>query len=270
MIAEPNLAEFNKAVQEYWEKPTTVSIIDKNLHELEIETVLRHLEPNDRLADIGCGDGSATVRYAARVKSVTAFERSGTLRAKAADNAARAEARNLTLRPGDVMDLSGVAEQFDAVVTQRLLINLASWDDQAAALENIRRILRPGGRLIMVENTNQAFQAMNDVRHGVGLAPVPQHWHNRFFDHDQLVGFMDGKFQLLRHYDFGLYYLLTRVYVPMFASFQGWGANAVKDPIFDKADAAARALFELMGDRVKIDGGKAFGPIQVFVWRREA
>src|SRR5262249_18028809 len=108
------------------------------------------------------------------------------------------------------------------------------------------------------------------MRAKVGLAPVPQHWHNRFFDHEQLLEFMKGKFQLIRFYDFGLYYFLTRVYVPMFASFVGYGANAVKDPIFEKSDAAARTAHELFSDRIKVSGGRAFGPIQVFVWRREA
>ena len=56
----------------------------------------------------------------------------------------------------------------------------------------------------------------------------------------------------------------------MFASFEGFGANAKKDPIFDKTDAAARRLHEIMDGRVKIEGSRAFGPIQVFVLRREA
>ena len=110
---------------------------------------------------------------------------------------------------------------------------------------------------------------MNDVRVRMGLDPVPQHWHNRFFDRDTLLAFLHGKFQVLRHYDFGLYYLLTRVYVPTFASFTGFGRNAVKDPIFEKSDRAARQLFEIFANRVSIDDGAAFGPIQVWALRRE-
>jgi hypothetical protein len=64
--------------------------------------------------------------------------------------------------------------------------------------------------------------------------------------------------------------LLTRVFVNMFAKFEGFGRKAVKDDIFDAADAAARRLYELMGDRVKItvNKGDSFGPIQGFVLRR--
>jgi SAM-dependent methyltransferase len=263
-------SDFDAAVKSYWEDPGTVSIIDKNLHELEIKTVLRHLASTDNLADIGCGDGQATVKYASKVKQCVGIERSGALRAKAAAAAEAAGLKNLTIRDGDVLELTDIKGEFDAIVTQRLLINLSSWEQQKAGLLNIHRMLKPGGRFLMIENTNDAFQAMNDVRAAVKLDPVPQHWHNRFFDRELLMSFLEGKFQLLQHYDFGLYYLLTRIYTQMFASFVGYGTAAVKDPIFEKADSSARELFELMGDRVKVIGSPAFGPIQVWALRREA
>ncbi|HKW78851.1 MAG TPA: hypothetical protein VJQ09_07090, partial [Candidatus Limnocylindria bacterium] len=77
------------------------------------------------------------------------------------------------------------------------------------------------------------------------------------------------RFQLLRFQDFGLYYLLTRVYVQMFATFEGFGINAKKDPIFEHSDRAARVLYEKFADRVKFDGMRAFGPIQFWALRRE-
>lgn len=262
--------DFTERVRAYWENPGTVSIMDKNLHQLEIETVCRYLLPTDCLADIGCGDGEATMHYARCVRSVVAIERSNHLRGQAEAAAARSGLSNITLCPGDILD-SGIAADasFDVIVTERLLINLGHWEEQTKALLNIHRMLKPGGRYIMVENTNDGFQAMNDMRAAVDLPPVPQHWHNRFFDYEELAAFLRGRFQLLRHYDFGLYYFLTRVYVPMFASFQGWGVNAVKDPIFEKSDAAARILFEKFSERIDIGGCRAFGPIQVFVLRHE-
>ena len=259
--------DLHRRIQAYWERPGTLSIIDKNLHELEIRAVLRHLKPGDRIADIGCGDGVAGVRYGAKVRSCLLVERSARLRRLAARRAARAGRKNTVARAGDMLDLD-IPGGNDAIVTQRLLINLCSWAEQKRAIDSIRRSLRPGGRYIMVENTNDAFRAMNRWRARVGLAPVPLHWHNRFFDHDKLMRFMRGRFRLVRSYDFGLYYLLTRVYAPMFASFTGWGAGAKKDPIYEKSDRAARLLFEEFRDEVRVVAPRAFGPIQVLVWQR--
>ena len=262
--------DIRKAIRDYWEDPSTISIIDKNLHGIEIDTVCRHLLPGDRLADIGCGDGEATVRYAREVKECVAFEPTDRLRAKAEKRFAEENLANLSLLPGDILDMGEGEGAFDSVVTQRTLINLASWGDQQQALMNIHRMLKPGGRYIMIENTNDASEALNAMRTEMGLKPIPQHWHNRFFDYDDLMDFMSGRFELRKEYDFGLYYFLTRVYVPMFASFTGSGAKAKKDPIFDVSDAAARRLFEAFAERVKIGDCRALGPVQGFVFRRLA
>lgn len=260
---------YHQQVQEYWEKPDTVSIIDTNLHQLEIATVCRHLLPTDVLADVGCGNGEATIQYARRVRQAIGFERSTRLREQAVANGRTAGLRQLTFEPGDILQMGEIQSRFDVVVSQRMLINLGSWEEQQQGLTHLHRMLKPGGRAILVENTNDAAQALNDVRTEVGLTPIPQHWHNRFFDRERFDSFLEGRFQLLKFYDFGFYYLLTRVYTQMFASFQGFGAQAVKDPIFESADRAARILFERLGDRIEIKGCRALGPIQVWVLRRE-
>jgi ubiquinone/menaquinone biosynthesis C-methylase UbiE len=257
-------------IQQYWEQPTTVSIIDSNLHELEIEVALRYLMPTDRLADVGCGNGEATARYAGAVRECVGLERSAHMRKQALHHAEAAGVTNLQLREFDILTSPTPEAEFDSLVSQRMLINLASWDEQKQGIRNLHRMLKVGGRAILIENTNDAFQAMNDVRHNLGLAAVPQHWHNRFFDHDEFAAFLAGGFQLLHFQDFGLYYLLTRVYTQLFAAFEGFGVNAKKDPIFEKADQAARKLYQEMRDRVEIKGCRAFGPIQVWVLRREA
>lgn len=258
-----------QAIRQYWEQPTTVSIIDSNLHELEIAAVSRRLSPGDRLADVGCGNGVATLRYARVVRDCVGLEQSSHLRSLAERQAGAVGLSNIRFLPFDILTSDIPDGQFDVVVSQRMLINLASWEDQMQGIRNLHRMLRVGGRAILVENTNDAFNAMNDVRVDLGLTPVPQHWHNRFFDYEELMSFLRGGFQLVDFEDFGLYYLLTRVYTQLFASFEGWGAAAKKDPIFEQADAAARRLYARMKDRVTI-AGRAFGPIQVFVLRREA
>lgn len=257
-----------KLVQNYWEDSKTVSIIDKNLHKIEIDLAKRYLMPSDIIADIGCGDGQATVEYAKKVKSVTAIERSNFLLKKAKEAARKAKLTNINFKKDDILTLD-LKEQFDVIITQRLLINLMSWPEQQKALLNIYKALKPGGRFIMIENTTDSFNALNEMRAEVGIPPIPQHWHNRFFDYEKLEKFLEDKFQILKVWDLGLYYFLTRVYSQMFASFKGFGISAQKDPIFEKSDEAARICFEKFHDRIKFTGTRTLGPIQVFILRRE-
>lgn len=257
-----------KLVQDYWEDTKTVSIIDKNLHKIEIELACKYLMPTDTIADIGCGDGKATVEYAKKVKNCVAIERSSYLLNLAKKNGAKDRLKNTTYVKGDILRLN-VKGEFDVIITQRLLINLLSWKEQQRGLINIYNALKPGGRYIMIENTTDSANALNEMRSDVGIPPIPQHWHNRFFEYDKLEKFLEGKFQIIKVWDLGLYYFLTRVYTQMFASFKGFGVNAVKDPIFERTDEAARIVFEKFHDRIKFEGQRTLGPIQVFVLRRE-
>jgi cyclopropane fatty-acyl-phospholipid synthase-like methyltransferase len=260
-----------RRIDEYWEHPDTISLLDKNLRKLETDFALSQISAKDEMADFGCGDGESTVHYAARARSCLALEHSNHLRAKAAKRFAKAGLTNVTLMAGDALDLSAYASKFDLVVSQRLVINFMTWEEQKEVLQNIRNTLRKGGRYIMIENTFEGSEALNAVRRAVGLANVPLHdWHNYFLHYDRLMDFLEGKFTVEKTHTFNLYYLLTRVFVNMFAKFEGYGRAAIKDDIFDAADDAARRLYELMGDRVRmaVDKGESFGPIQGFVLRR--
>jgi ubiquinone/menaquinone biosynthesis C-methylase UbiE len=258
-------------IDEYWERADTISLLDKNLRKLETDFALSQIGANDEMADFGCGDGESTVHYAARARSCLALEHSNRLRAKAAERFAAAGLTNVTLVAGDALDLSAYAGKFDLVVSQRLVINFMTWEEQKQVLQNIWGSLRAGGRYVMIENTFEGFEAMNEVRRAVGLPDIRLHdWHNYFLHYDRLMDSLGGKFVVEKTHTFNLYYLLTRVFVNMFAKFEGYGSKAVKDDIIDMADNAARQLHELMGPRTKImvPKGESFGPIQGFVLRR--
>lgn len=260
-----------KRIDEYWEDPAVVSLLDKNLRKLETDFVLSQISANDHIADFGCGGGESTVQYAAKAKQCFALEHSNHLRSQAAQRFAAANINNATLVGGDVLDLSDHINQFTLVITQRVVINFMTWEEQKQVLDSIWRTIRSGGRYVMIENTFEGFEALNQVRRSVGLANIPLHdWHNYFLHYDKFMEFIEDKFVVEQTHTFNLYYLLTRVFTNMFATFEGFGATAQKDDIFDAADAAARRLFEVIGDRVKIevDVGESFGPIQGFVLRR--
>jgi SAM-dependent methyltransferase len=258
-------------IDAWWENPETVSLLDKNLRQLETGFVTSHLSQNDDFADFGCGDGESTIEYAARVKSCLALERSQTLRSRAQQRFREAALKNVELVEGDVRDLGKYHGRFTACVTQRVIINFMSWEEQQHILQSIWATLRPGGRYIMIENTFEGFEALNSVRRAAGLPNIILHdWHNYFLHYDLFVRFLEGRFVIEKHHTFNLYYLLTRVFTNMFAKFEGFGSNAKKDGIFESADKAARQLYELIGDRVHIDvnKGESFGPIQGWVLRR--
>ena len=263
-------ASFMKENRRYWEDPQTVSLLDRNLRRLEEKFVLSRLKSEDSLADVGCGDAISTLRYARKVKSCTAIEQSGYLYSRAVRRFRRSGLENTRCENGSVLDLSLYRESFDAVVTQRVLINLPDWSHQMAAIRQIHASLRQGGHYLMIENTYEGHELLNQARRSVGLNDIPIHWHNVFFHHDRLVTYLRRLFVMEEHHTFDVYYLLTRVFANMFARFEGFGRHAAKDPIFDTVDKAAADLYEKAGQTMKLGGRYAFGPIQGFVLRKRS
>jgi len=254
-----------KAVKQYWEDQSTISIIDRNLHQIEMESVSAFLNPNDQIADFGCGNGVATLHYAQKVKSCIGYERSENLLNHAKEHLKNSNLKNINFQSGDILDPPFSAGEFDVIVTQRLLSNLVSWEDQKKALQIIKQGIKPGGRYLMVDNLSGSFENLNNMREQVDLEPIKRHWHNLFFEEDQLIPFLESEFNIVSRKHFSLYYFLTRVYVPMFASFVGFGKEAVKDPIFNHSDPAARSVFEKFCGLINFDTSNYLGPIQLFV-----
>jgi cyclopropane fatty-acyl-phospholipid synthase-like methyltransferase len=257
-------------IEAYWESGNTVSLLDSNLRMLEESTVLRYLHKNMEFADLGCGGGQSTVRYAAAVKSCLALEQSSHLRANAKALFDQAKLTNVELVAGSVSDLSKYIGRFDGVLTQRVVINFLSWEEQKHVIEQVRATLKPGGLYVMIENTYEGAENLNAVRRQVGLDNIPVHWHNYFLHYPLLMDFLKDKFVLEKVHTFDLYYLLTRVFENMLGKFEGYGANAKFDDIFKIADPAARKLFEALGERlsIKVPAGNSFGPIQAFILRK--
>jgi len=263
MVQNFSLSENKK----YWEDKKTISIIDVNLHRLEMDLVLKHLSENMIIADIGSGNGEATLEYAKCVNQCFGIERSENMRRLANENLDVRSVNNIEFCEGDVLTLTD-DNKYDAVITQRVLINLPSWENQKQAIDNIFKSLKKGGLYIMIENTWDGQNQMNEYRQKVNLKPIELHWHNQYLDYDLLIDSMKDKFELIERQGFNLYYFLTRVFTQTFADFTGCGINASADPIFKEADKAARKMQELFGDSITFTDAPILGPIQGIVFRK--
>lgn len=108
-------------------------------------------EPGERILEIGPGTGYYTLDLAAWVEpggTVEIFDLQQKMLDHAMRRAAEAGLANVTTTQGDATSLPYADASFDAVV---LVTVLGEIPDQAAALGEIARVLRPGGRLVAGE-----------------------------------------------------------------------------------------------------------------------
>jgi ubiquinone/menaquinone biosynthesis C-methylase UbiE len=96
-----------------------------------------------RVVEIGAGTGVNFAHYPPAVTGVVAVEPEPRLRALA-EAAARSAAVPVTVVAGDADRLPCADGSFDAAVASLVLCSVP---DQATALAEVRRVLRPGGRL---------------------------------------------------------------------------------------------------------------------------
>ena len=104
------------------------------------------LDPDLVVGDLGCGTGRVSELLAAFVARVVAVDESGPMLAAARRRLAAHS--NVEVRSGDVGALPIADGALDAAI---MMLLLAVLDDPGAALAEARRVLRPGGRLLVAD-----------------------------------------------------------------------------------------------------------------------
>lgn len=100
------------------------------------------------VADLGCGDGYLAIEAAAWAKRVVAVDQSAAVLKRGRDLAARRKAANIEWKRGDLERLPLPDSSVDVALLSQALHHAA---DPAAALREAFRILRPAGRLLLLD-----------------------------------------------------------------------------------------------------------------------
>ncbi|HLC41156.1 MAG TPA: class I SAM-dependent methyltransferase [Methylomirabilota bacterium] len=186
---------------------------------LEIETIRQFVRATDRALDVGCGNGFTTNRIAQSVREIVGVDYSEEMIRRAVTENDRNGAERhskVTFKVRDVLELDPAdLGLFDAVISERCLINLGSWADQKRAIAKIASVLKPGGRFIFLEGSKQGRQQLNAFRSRAGLAAMPRVWHNIDFDEPATLAYLRRSFSLDQRVHFGLYDFVSRVAHPL-------------------------------------------------------
>jgi ubiquinone/menaquinone biosynthesis C-methylase UbiE len=145
MIADPLKrrvrAQYDQLAEAYdhrWDRYVRAS------NEATLERV--QLRPGEQLLDVGCGTGALLARLAERqpAAKVVGIDLSPAMAAQA-----RARLpRTVHVTTGDAEFLPFPAQSFDVVVSAS---SFHYWPTPARGLEELRRVLQPGGRLVLTD-----------------------------------------------------------------------------------------------------------------------
>lgn len=118
---------------------------------LEKVLVLAAPRPGDRALDIGTGAGHTAALLAAAGASVVGLDQSEGMLAAARNR--YSHVRQLTFQQGDAAATGLDEKSFDLITARHTLHHHA---DIRATLAEVRRLLRPGGRLVLVDETSSS------------------------------------------------------------------------------------------------------------------
>ena len=119
--------------------------------------------------ETGCGNGRNFPRYPETVTRVVAVEPDPYLRALA-EQAAKTAPVPIEIVKGTAEDIPAPDESFDAAVA---CLMLCSVPDQATALAEIRRVLRPGGQLRFLEHVRAETPVLARVQRALEATVWP-------------------------------------------------------------------------------------------------
>lgn len=205
-------------VLEFWESQAKVygtsdeaTAPDTAYRSLEIAKIKEHIR-GPKVLDVGCGNGFSTLVFKDHYPDYDfiGVDYSGEMikQAKQADTD-----NKIKFMVADVRELdTAVNERFDTIISERCLINLNSWEQQKDALLQMKRLLAPGGRIVLVENFVDGLRNLNDLRGAFDLPAIEVRWHNRYLDARDFSSFVHQNFKVTYAENIGnLYYIISRV-----------------------------------------------------------
>lgn len=224
----------------YWNQPNVESMYDKHLLNAEISLIRARIPPGVKILDAGCGEGEGTLVYAS-ISGTTVYAVDSSETRLELARRRLATYVNIKLSQVDFLGEYTLDTDFDIVVSQRFLINLLEWDLQRKVLADLMTLLRTGGKLLLLEGSQQGVDSLNQFRAAWGLDPIPIKWHNLFFDDVQLIAFMNSQgYQLLEEVGLGTYFMLTRGIRPILDRDLHWDCE------YNRL-AATKRIDELLG-----------------------
>jgi ubiquinone/menaquinone biosynthesis C-methylase UbiE len=128
--------------------------------------------PEAAVLDLGCGAGHVSFAVAPHAQTVTAYDIAEPMLATVAAAARERNLANIRTQQGPAEKLPFDGASFDHVLSR---MSAHHWHDVPAALKEVRRVLKPGGRVLFVDIAGadhplldthlQAVEVLRDASH---------------------------------------------------------------------------------------------------------
>lgn len=233
-----------------------VNIADATQRELETSFILNQVRPDDRVLEVGCGNGWLTSRLRAKASWVDSFDYAANMVERAKSLHGEKNNRFFT---DNVLNLGNTQPPYSLIICVRVLINLQSLEEQKQAVSSLAAQLAPGGRLVLIEGYLDGFQQTSLLRERCGMSALTPAAINYYSPYAALLEHIRTELHVLDDsFHTGTFDLLTRVVYPLIA-----GENAV-NPLADFHVKTA-----VLAEKLSLEALKPFARLRGLVLGRK-
>ena len=228
--------QFGSTARAYLESATHATGEDLALLAAEVAAT-----PGARVLDLGCGAGHASFAVAPHAASVTAYDLTSEMLEVVQREASLRGMPGITTVQGRAEFLPFPDASFDRVISR---YSAHHWHDVPAALREMRRVLKPGGRGLMIDSAGGETPLLDTHLQAVEILRDPSHIRD-YSTREWLALFRDAGFQARLCHQW-----------PVLIGFSGWiermhtppaRATAIRE-IWDAAPDEVRAFFAVQPD----------------------
>lgn len=174
--------EFTRQAEHF---AAAAKIADTQLTQRFIDAVAPRPEWN--VLDVACGPGLVTAALAPLVASVVAFDLTPEMLLKARQRCEAAGLGNVSFRQGSAAVMPIADASFDCVVTR---LSLHHFADPVPPLQEIARVLRPGGRFVVADVISSEDPEESALHNAIEILRDPS--HVRMLPRSELLGLIGG------------------------------------------------------------------------------
>jgi ubiquinone/menaquinone biosynthesis C-methylase UbiE len=185
------VAEHSKAVQRAFttQAPAFEDPEFNQLFTVDSEWLFERLElqPDDIVLDVAAGTGHVARGFAPQVRTVVAVDSTQAMLEAGWIEAKRAALRNIVFMQADAAALPFMDGSFDVVVSR---FAVHHFEDPAAQVAEMRRVLRPGGRLAVADLICDPDPVIAETQNRLERLRDPS--HTRMLALDELADLVGG------------------------------------------------------------------------------
>mgnify|MGYP001404556103 FL=1 len=134
------------------------------------ETLTKLSNKNTKVLEVGCGNGYTVSKLSKKLEcNFVGIDSNKEM----IQLASKRSLKKIIFSKQSILEPTFRSGTFDIVFTQRCLINLISWKSQKTALNQIHRLLKKDGFLVLLEAFDDGLRELNQARRIIGLEKIP-------------------------------------------------------------------------------------------------